>query len=163
MKKRNYRTKLLPWMMALVIALASSGSASASSRWATCQKPTPATANSELLKALEKAVLEAEGLRKVNSLQRYQLDALEAKIRALEGLVAIERQRAEAYRAAAAERATANALDDKRVALFEESLKQFQSELSRVRDERDRARGRNKWYAVGGFVIGAALALLGAK
>lgn len=111
------------------------------------------------MKSLEVALAELESARKVNSLQREQLDALAGKIRALEDLVKIERERAEAYRTAAAERATANQLDERRVTLFEQSLAEFKAEVARLRDERDAARrSRNRWAVVGvGAVIFALI------
>jgi hypothetical protein len=96
-------------------------------------------------------------LRKVKELSAEQISALEAKIAALEDLVRIERQRAEAYKAANAERATANALDDKRIALFEKMIEDFKAELVRVRGERDRARGRNKIIAAVCLLLGFGL------
>jgi hypothetical protein len=114
-------------------------------------------ANDELLKSLEKALAELESARKINSLQREQIGALEAKIDALQGLVELHKEIAATYKKAAEERAVANTLDDKRVALFEESLAEFKKEVDRLRSERDQARrSRNTWGVVG-LVLGIGL------
>jgi DNA replication protein DnaC len=130
-------------------------------------KSTPqtknASVNDDLLKSLEKALAELESARKVNSLQREEIDALQAKIDALASLVEIEKQRAEEWKKASQERATANQLDSQRIALFEKSLEEFKAELLKVRAERDKARKQRSIFAVGGVIVGGLLVLLGQR
>jgi TolA-binding protein len=158
MRDTNKRWKRLAKTLILVLAL--NGFANAQSNSASTQKPKVApapTLSDDLAKSLEIALIELQHLRKVKELSAEQISALEAKIAALEDLVRIERQRAEAYKAANAERATANALDDKRIALFEKMIEDFKAELVRVRGERDRARGRNKIIAAVCLLLGFGL------
>ena len=123
-------------------------------------KSTPQTKNATvddgLLKALEIALAKLASAEQVNSLQREQIDALQAKITALEGLVEVHKEIAATYKKAAEERATANSLDERRIALYESSLLDFRENTKRLIAERDSARrSRNTWAAVG-FVLGAA-------
>jgi hypothetical protein len=152
-------------LLMLTLILASvQGAYATGSRGLICILPqSRATVSDELLKSLEKALAELESARKVNSLQRDQLDALEAKISALNDLLRLERERAEAYRVAAAERASANVLDDKRVALYEQSLLSFREETTRLRSERDSARRANKVWGAVGLILGIGAALWGSK
>lgn len=151
MKRERCRKRIATLTLILILVSASNGFAQGSSRSATSQKAQTAPASDELLKAAEKAIAEAESLRKVKSLQADQIDALQGKIKALEDLVAIEKARAEAYKTAAAERATANTLDSQRIAIFEQSLKDFRAEVDRLRLERDRARRGGK--IIGGIAL----------
>jgi hypothetical protein len=112
---------------------------------------------------IEKALAELEHLRTVRKLNAEQIDALNQKVKALEDLVAIERQRAEAYKSANAERATANTLDSERIAIYEKIVEDFKSERTRLMKERDSARRANKIWGAVGLFLGAALAVLAGR
>lgn len=163
MKRKGYRKNLLAWMMALMLVLGCSGYANGQSHWGFIQNQKPAPANNDLLKSLELALAELESLRKVKSLQVEQIDALQGKVRALEELVEVHKQIAAEWKKAASERATANALDAKQIALFEETVRDAKAEITRIRGERDSARrGQKVWGAVG-LLFGIALGVYAAK
>lgn len=164
MKNRKWLMKSLTLILIFLSVNASSGYAQGSKTSSTSQKTSPAqSANDELLKAAEKAIAEAEALRRIKSLQAEEIDALQAKIAALSELVEIERQRAEEWKKASQERATANALDEKRIALFEETVRDAKAEITRIRAERDSARRQQKVWGVVGLVLGALAVLVGAR
>jgi hypothetical protein len=118
---------------------------------------------SDLLKSLEIALARLEAAERVKSLQAEEIAALRGKITALEGLVAVERERGDAYKRASEERAVANTLDDRRVALYEQSLLSFREETTRLRSERDSARRANKVWGAVGLILGIGAALWGSK
>jgi hypothetical protein len=97
---------------------------------------------------------ELEILRSIRKLDKEQMQALNEKIRALEELVAIERQKAEAYRQGGLERKNANETDANRIKILEELVQDFKEERARLMSERDRARLMGRLYAVGGFLLG---------
>jgi uncharacterized coiled-coil DUF342 family protein len=111
-----------------------------------------------LLKVCDKALLEVEHLRTVRKLSTEQIDALNQKVNALEDLLKLERNRAEAYKSADAERSKANDIDSRRVATLEQIISDYKSERDRLIKERDKARRANKLYAIGGAIIGGLLA-----
>jgi hypothetical protein len=145
-------------MIALVLCSYASGQSAS----IYTQNPKPAPA-SDLLKSLEIALVRLEAAERVKGLQAEEINALRGKIEALEGLVKIERERGDAYKRASEERATANALDDKRVALYEQSLLSFREETMRLRSERDSARRANKVWGAVGLILGIGAALWGSK
>jgi hypothetical protein len=108
----------------------------------------------EDLVQIEKALAELEILRSIRKLDKEQMQALNEKIRALEELVAIERQKAEAYRQGGLERKNANETDANRIKILEELVQDFKEERARLMSERDRARLMGRLYAVGGFLLG---------
>jgi len=123
----------------------------------TAQKKPVIQVDDELAKALEKSLAELESLRRIKSLQAEQIEALQGKIGALEDLVKIERERADAYKRASEERKTANELDEKRVELFRQSLDEFKAEVERLRRERDSLRKNRNMWTVAGAVFGIAV------
>lgn len=161
MKRRNWTKRFLILALTWNLVSVSVAFAQDSKPKTSTQKTSNATVNDELLKSLEIALARLESAERVKGLQADELDALRAKITTLEALVAIERQRAEAWRTAAQERATANTLDEKRVALFQESIDLFKTEVIKLRQERDSAkRSRNTWTIIGaaiGIAIGSWL------
>jgi predicted RNase H-like nuclease (RuvC/YqgF family) len=143
----------------LTLALASVTSAKAQSDSAISQKTKNASAqNDDLLKVCDKALLEVEHLRTVRKLSTEQIDALNQKVNALEDLLKLERNRAEAYKSADAERSKANEIDSRRVATLEKVIEDYKAERGRLIGERDRARRNNKLHAIGGAIIGGLLA-----
>ncbi len=101
----------------------------------------------------EKTAAERDSLRVTNGLKDEQLAAQREQIGALNGLVSVERMRAESWSKAALERKDAIKFDDAAAKLQGE-------EILRVRGERDRARAGQKWWGVGGIVIGIAVGVL---
>lgn len=100
----------------------------------------------------EKAIVERDHLRVVVALKDEQLKAKDEQLAALNGLVVIERSRAENWAKAALERKEAIVFDDRAAKLQD-------AELLRVRAERDSARkGQRTWGAVG-LVMGITLGI----
>lgn len=105
---------------------------------------------------LEKAAAERDHLRTVVGLKDAQIAAQGEQIAALNGLVAIERMRAESWSKAALERKDALASDDK--------VFQIQGEeITRLRTERDKARSSQKTWGAVGLVLGVALGYYGTR
>ena len=105
---------------------------------------------------IEKMLVEVEHLRKVKKLDDQEKTALKDQLQGYVDLLAIERQRIASLKTALDERATVNTLDEKRVTLFEESLKDFQKQVERLTRERDRARGLLKYVGLAALAVGAA-------
>ena len=83
--------------------------------------------------------------------------AKDTHIAALEKLIEQQSKIIAEWRAAAEARAVANDADARLEASYQESVKRYQEELARVREERDDAR-KSRWlWAVGGALIGAVL------
>lgn len=119
---------------------------------ALAQQPTKPKVgvSEELGRALELALSEVEHLRNQSKIKDEIIAAKDSQIGALNGLVSIERLRAQAWATAATERKEAIVFDDKRIALYD-------AEVLRLRTERDSARkGQRAWGAVG-MVLGIAL------
>lgn len=113
---------------------------------------------------LERMLMEIEHLRTVQKLSDDEKAALREQLQGYQDLLGIERERIAALKTAVAERTTANTLDEKRVALFEASLKDFQKQVDRLTKERDRARGLLKYVGVAALAVGGALGyLLGSR
>jgi hypothetical protein len=108
-------------------------------------------------------MLEVAHLRRVRSLNEEEKRALGEKIVALEDLLRLERQRADAYKAANAERSTANSADSQRIALLEKVVEEYKAERARLMKERDSARRANKIWGAIGLFLGAALAVLAGR
>lgn len=109
---------------------------------------------------LEKILIEVAHLRKTKALNEEEKQALKEQIKGYQDLLVIERERIASLKAALDERKTVNSLDEKRVALFEESLKDFQKQVERLTKERDRARGLLKYVAGAALAVGAALGFM---
>jgi chromosome segregation ATPase len=107
-------------------------------------------------KELEQVLAEVEHLRKVRKLNDEEKAALREQLKAYEALLATERERIAALK-------SANAIDDKRVALYEKSLSDYKSQVDRLTRERDRARSALKFVGAVAFAIGGALGFLVAK
>lgn len=101
----------------------------------------------------EKVAAERDHLRVTVSLKDEEIAALKAQAGALTGLVEIQRMRAEAWALAATERKSAIVIDDKRIALYE-------ADVARLRSERDGARRSQKYYGLGGLLLGIAMGAL---
>jgi uncharacterized membrane protein YgaE (UPF0421/DUF939 family) len=145
------------WALILTLLFGSNVSRNA---YAVCQRNKPAVSvDDDTLKQIEALLAEVESLRKVKNLNRDQIAALEAKIAALEDLCRVYKEQRDAYKNADTERATANALDDKRIALYVAMVADYKVEISRLRAERDKARGNNKFYLLGGVILGALAAV----
>jgi len=105
----------------------------------------------------EKAIVERDHLRTTDKLKDERIAAQQEQLKAKDDLLkvkdeqlALERSRGDNWAKAALERKEAIVFDDKAF--------QIQgADLLRVRAERDSARAANKWWGVGGLVIGAAL------
>lgn len=138
----------------VTVSSASVRGQSGSTRIVPQQKNAP-TVSDQLLKDYELALIEVEKLRNQVAGKDEIIRLKDEEIAARKAIDDINRQRIQALLDAVKERTTANALDDRRVALFEQSLTEFKAELLRVRNERDSARRRNKFFAVGGFILGA--------
>jgi hypothetical protein len=125
------------------------------------QKPASAqTSDDEFLKICQKALVEVEALRKIRKLSDEERQALNDKIAALESLVAVHKDIAAQYKAAAAERATANSIDSERVRLLEKMLEEFRVERARLIKERDSARRAGRLFGIVGVILGAGAVLL---
>lgn len=104
----------------------------------------------------EKTAAERDHLRVTVSLKDEEIAALKAQAGALTGLVEIQRMRAEAWATAATERKSAIVIDDKRIALFE-------ADVLRLRTERDKARDGQKYFGIGGLLLGLVTGYLANK
>lgn len=113
-------------------------------------RPRTVTVPESFILEAEKVAAERDHLRTVVTFKDDQLKAQGEQIAALNGLVSIERMRAESWSKAALERKDALASDDKVFKLQGE-------EILRVRAERDSARSSQKWFGIGGLVLGVAL------
>jgi hypothetical protein len=119
-------------------------------------RPRQVTVPETVILELEKAAAERDHLRGVVTLKDQQIAAQGEQIAALNGLVSIERMRAESWSKAALERKDALASDDK--------VFQLQgAEITRLRTERDDARKANKFWGFGGLVLGVALGYYGTR
>jgi hypothetical protein len=165
MKTRNLLKKCATLILTLTIALASSASVYGQQNYSQrASQPTNAQrASDQLLKDYEIALLEVERLRAQLSGKDEIIKLKDEEIAARKAIDEINRQRIQALLDAVKERTTANTLDDKRIALFEDSLNQFKAELSKVRAERDKARKQRSIFAIGGVIVGGFLALLGQR
>jgi hypothetical protein len=125
------------------------------------QKPASAqTSDEEFLKVCQKALVEVEALRKIRKLSDEERQALNDKIAALESLVAVHKDIAAQYKAAAAERATANSIDSERAKVYEAMLADYKNERTRLIGERDRARRNGRLFGFVGVILGAGAVLL---
>lgn len=106
----------------------------------------------ELGRALEVALAEVESLRNQSKIKDAVIAAKDEQIGALNGLVVIERARAQQWATAALERKEAIVFDDKRIALYD-------TELLRVRGERDSARAQQKTWGFVGLVLGVTVGI----
>ncbi len=100
----------------------------------------------EFLKAAEDAIAERDHLRIVVELKDQQIGALN-------GFIEIQREQVKQWSTAALERKDAIKFDDAAAKLQGE-------EILRVRGERDKARDGQKWWGVGGIVIGIVVGVL---
>lgn len=119
---------------------------------ALAQQPTKPKVgvSEELGKALEVALSEVEHLRNETKIKDAVIKAKDEQIAALNSLASIERARAEKWAEAALERKTAITFDDAAAKLQD-------AEILRVRGERDAARRSQKYYGLGGLILGIAL------
>jgi hypothetical protein len=111
----------------------------------------------------EKAAVERDHLRVVVQLKDEQLKAKDNQLKgkddqiaALNGLLGIERSRGDNWMKAALERKDAIVFDDKAAKLQE-------ADNLRLRTERDSARAHQKWFGLGGLVLGVALGAFSQK
>lgn len=122
---------------------------------ALAQQPTKPKVgvSEELGRALEVALAEVEHLRNESRIKDEIIAGKDQQIGALNGLVSIERMRAESWAKASQERKEGSVIDDKRIAAFE-------AELLRVRTERDDARKSQKYFGALGAVLGLVVGVL---
>jgi len=123
---------------------------------AQATRPRTVTVPEQVIVEAEKVAVERDHLRVVVALKDEQLKAKDEQIGALNGLVTIERARAESWAKAALERKDAIVIDDKRLGLYE-------ADLLRVRTERDKARSNQKFWGAIGLALGVALGVFSQK
>lgn len=125
---------------------------------ALAQQPTKPKVgvSEELGRALELALAEVEHLRNENKIKDAVIAAKDEQIGALNGLVVIERARAQQWATAALERKEAIVFDDKRIALYD-------AEVLRLRGERDQARAQQKTWGFVGLVLGVTVGIFSQK
>lgn len=116
----------------------------------------------QLQKDCEQAQIEVEHLRAKVAAQDEIIKHKDEQIGALNALAEVQRMRAESLLKAVQERTTANVLDDTRAELwgqqkklYEESITDYKLDRARIIEERDKARGAQKWWGIGGFILGA--------
>ncbi len=112
---------------------------------------------------IARALAELEQRRVQVVAMQETLAAKDRHVAALEALIAEQARLIALWKTAAAERATANDADEKIQALYEESVKRYEAELARVREQRDDARrSRFTWAAIA-LVFGAVVGIVAAR
>jgi hypothetical protein len=99
-------------------------------------------------------LIEIEHLRSVVAGKDEIIKAKDEQIAALNALDSIQRMRIQALLDAVKERSAANLLDDKRIALYEQSITDFKEQTERLIRERDGARRNQKLWGLAGLVLG---------
>lgn len=89
-------------------------------------------------------------MRRQIEIKNELIAAKDAQIAAMNGFIEIQRAQVKEWSTAALERKEAIKFDDAAMRLQEQ-------EILRVRGERDQARAANKWWGLGGILIGVAL------
>lgn len=121
--------------------------------FAQATRPRTVTVPEAVFLASEKAIAERDALRTIVALKDDQLKEKDNQIAALNGLLGIERGRADNWAKAALERKEAIVFDDKAAKLQE-------VDNLRLRAERDSARRGQRAWGLGGLIIGAILGVL---
>lgn len=104
--------------------------------------------------AIQKALEELKGRRAEVEALKAAVGARDERIKGLVDIIADQDRIIALWKEAAGARGEANAADAKIEASYEASVKQYEAELARVRQERDSAR-RSRWlWALGGAVVG---------
>lgn len=116
----------------------------------------PVTVDAEFLKAAQIAIAERDKFKAVSEAQAEALTAKDQQIAALRALLQIQESISTSWKNAATERKDAIQTDDKLIKFYDQRIIQLQ-------DERDSARRSRSTWAVGGLVLGAALALFATK
>jgi chromosome segregation ATPase len=122
-----------------------------------------ATSQDDDARAIEQALAELAARRKEVEALRVAVGARDDRIAVLERIVADQDKLVQLWKQAATERATASAADAKLEASYQESVKRYEAELARVREERDSAR-RTRW-TIGGLclAVGAVVGFVAAR
>jgi hypothetical protein len=148
--------KMLSTALALILLLPATSTASAFAGSATSQSDAEAV-------AIAKALAELEGRRAEVAALKEVVKAKDTHIAALERLIEQQTKIIAEWRTAAEARAVANDVDARLEASYQESVKRYEAELARVREERDSARrSRFTWAAVA-LVVGAVVGFVAAR
>ena len=110
----------------------------------------------EFLKAAEKAILERDKYRAQSEAKDQIIASKDEQLAALRALLEIQKTISKDWQEAATARKDALKIDDKMFVLYEKRVLDLQAERDSAR------RSRNTW-TIGGFVVGAALALFAQK
>lgn len=160
MQNKNYRlasallTTLLIFMTAVNVCATGRG---LSASW---QREQTVTVSEEFIKALDRATVELEGLRKIKKLTDQQVEEYKQKIDLLEKLQATQELAMTKQEQATAELDLSLQAEKDAVTKCKQVVADYVKELDRVRRQRDRA---IKWGVIGtgtGLLVGFVLATL---
>lgn len=137
-------------------AIAQSGSASSS-------KPQTVTVSEEFLKAVDKALIELDGLRQLKTISDKQAVEYQGKIKTLEAAYAVQEKQLGLSEQATTEGLAAFTSSHAALDKAKEVIADYTAELAKVRKQRDKARS---WlWKVGaiGLVLGFAAGVFVSK
>lgn len=146
------RKFLASWLMTLLLLTSAAPAFGHSSQG-------PLTGDEE--KAIEAALVELEGRRREVEALKVAVGARDERIRTLERIVADQEKLVALWKESALARKDTNTLDDEIKASYDRSVKAYETELGRVRGERDRAKRQRNVLGVVVVVLivtGAVLA-----